>query len=137
MPPLPRLPSSKDAFVNGLNVHQGRLRRHARHGRPQDPAACRPSCCGTTGRKSGVTRANALVYGKDGERLMVEASNGGSRKPPAWLLNLEADAEVEAQVGVRRWPVTAVDLSPDDPEYERLFANCNKANRVSSRRTGR
>jgi deazaflavin-dependent oxidoreductase (nitroreductase family) len=83
----------------------------------------------TTGRRSGLSRTNALVYGKDGDRLMVVASNGGHRKPPAWLLNLEADPEVEVQVGVRRWPATAVALRPGDPDYDRLFAICNKANR--------
>ncbi len=33
------------------------------------------------------------------------------------------------QVGLRRWPATAVPLRPGDPEYDRLFEICNKANR--------
>jgi deazaflavin-dependent oxidoreductase (nitroreductase family) len=129
MPRMPKLPSSKDLFVNGLKVHQavyertrGLIGHRILFGMPA-------LMLRTTGRKSGLTRTNALVYGKDGDRLLVVASNGGSSKPPAWLLNLEANPEVEVQVGVRRWPGTAVAQRPDDPDYERLFAIANKANR--------
>jgi deazaflavin-dependent oxidoreductase (nitroreductase family) len=126
---LPSLPSRKDLFVNTLKVHQfvyehthGLIGHRILLGMPT-------LMLRTTGRRSGVTRTNALVYGKDGDRLMVVASNGGHHKPPAWLLNLEADPDVEVQVGLRRWPATAVPLRPEDPEYDRLFAICNKANR--------
>ena len=126
---LPSLPSRKDLFVNTLKVHQfvyerthGLIGHRILLGMPT-------LMLRTTGRKSGVTRTNALVYGKDADRLMVVASNGGHHKPPAWLLNLESDPDVEVQVGLRRWPATAVPLRPEDPEYDRLFAICNKANR--------
>ena len=126
---MPKLPTSKSLFVNALKVHQA-VYEHT-HGLVGHrillgmPALM----LRTTGRRSGLGRTNALVYGKDGDRLMVVASNGGHRKPPAWLLNLEADPEVEVQVGVRHWPGTAVALRPGDPDYDRLFAICNKANR--------
>ena len=123
------LPSSKKLFVNALKVHQavyestrGLIGHRILLGMPA-------LMLRTTGRRSGKTRTNALVYGKDGDRLLVCASNGGHRKPPAWLLNLEADPEVEVQVGVRRWPGNAQALRPGDPDYDRLFAICNKANR--------
>ena len=44
----------------------------------------------TTGRRSGVTRTNSLVYALDGADYLVVASKGGADQPPAWLLNLEA-----------------------------------------------
>jgi deazaflavin-dependent oxidoreductase (nitroreductase family) len=126
---MPSLPSSKTLFVNALRFHQavyegtrGLVGHRILLGMPA-------LMLRTTGRKSGLTRTNALVYGKDGDRLMVVASNGGHRKPPAWLLNLEANPDVEVQVGVRRWPGTATALRPGHPDYERLFAICNKANR--------
>jgi deazaflavin-dependent oxidoreductase (nitroreductase family) len=126
---MPKLPSSKRLFVDALKVHQSVYERtHGLIGH-RILLGMRALMLRTTGRKSGQTRTNALVYGKDGDRLLVCASNGGARRPPAWLLNLEASPEVEVQVGVRRWPATAVPVRPDDPDYERLFAICNKANR--------
>jgi deazaflavin-dependent oxidoreductase (nitroreductase family) len=52
----------------------------------------------TTGRKSGIKRRTALIYGRDGERLVVVASKGGAPEHPSWYQNLEADPEVEVQV---------------------------------------
>ena len=129
MPSLPlKLPTGKQVFVTTLRVHQ--MVYEGTRGLVGHRILGMPALLlRTTGRKSGLTRTNALVYGKDGDRLMVVASNGGYRKPPAWLLNLQADAEVEVQVGVRRWPATATPVWPGDSDYERLFAICNRANR--------
>lgn len=123
------LPSKKQVFLTSLKVHQaiyegsrGLIGHRLFLGLPT-------LLLRTTGRKSGEPRTTALVYGRDGENLMVVASNGGHRKPPAWLLNLEAQPAIEIQVGVRRWPVVATALRPGDPDYDRLFAICNKANK--------
>ena len=83
----------------------------------------------TTGRKSGITRSSALVYARDGADLLVVASNGGSDRPPAWLLNLTADSAVEVQVGRKRTKATARPVFPDDADYERLLALCNANNK--------
>jgi F420H(2)-dependent quinone reductase len=83
----------------------------------------------TKGRKTGITRSSALVYARDGADLLVVASNGGSDRPPAWLLNLTADSNVEAQVGRDRRPATARVVLPDDADYERLMALCNANNK--------
>lgn len=83
----------------------------------------------TTGRKSGLTRTNALVYGQDAGRYLVCASNGGHHLPPAWALNAEAHPDVEVQVGIKKMSATATFLRPGDDDYERLFAICNKANK--------
>ncbi len=52
----------------------------------------------TKGRRSGESRTVALIYGTSGHDYLVVASKGGSHRPPAWYLNLEADPEVEVQV---------------------------------------
>lgn len=53
----------------------------------------------TRGRKTGAQRRTALIYGRDGERYIVVASNGGKPRNPAWYLNLLATPEVQVQVG--------------------------------------
>ncbi len=75
----------------------------------------------TTGRRSGQTRTNALNYVEDGGRYIVVASKGGAPTPPAWLLNIQANPEVEVQIARRRIPCTATVLDHDHPEFERLW----------------
>lgn len=74
----------------------------------------------TTGRRSGVKRRTALIYGRDTEDYVVVASKGGSPEQPAWYLNLEADPEVEIQVLDKVVPATAHTAS--GAERERLWA---------------
>jgi deazaflavin-dependent oxidoreductase (nitroreductase family) len=61
----------------------------------------------TRGRKSGRLRRTALIYGRDGDRYLVVASNGGSPRHPLWYLNLAANPEVEVQVGAEQFPARA------------------------------
>src|ERR1700745_2977528 len=61
----------------------------------------------TTGRRSGAVRTNGLVYARDGDDYLVVASNGGADRPPAWLYNLQANPEVEIQIGRERRRSTA------------------------------
>lgn len=124
-----KLPSQRDLFLKTLSAHQavyvnsrGLVGHRLLMGMPT-------LLLRTTGRKSGLRRTNALVYAVDGENRLVVGSNGGARRDPAWILNLEANPEVEFQVGVRRFPATARVVRTDDPDYERMFALCNKANR--------
>jgi deazaflavin-dependent oxidoreductase (nitroreductase family) len=77
----------------------------------------------TTGRKSGQTRTNSLVYATDGDP-----------RAPAWLLNLRAKPEVEVQIGRTRSQATATEIGPDDPDYARLWklVNDNNSNRYDA-----
>lgn len=83
----------------------------------------------TTGRRSGATRTNALVYARDGEDYLVVASNGGADRPPAWLHNLRAQPEVEIQIGRQRRHGVARVIEPSMPDYERLWKIVNQNNR--------
>ncbi|MEV7092976.1 nitroreductase family deazaflavin-dependent oxidoreductase [Amycolatopsis sp. NPDC051045] len=51
----------------------------------------------TRGRKTGKLRRTALIYGQDGRRHLLVASNAGSPAHPAWYLNLVAQPEVTVQ----------------------------------------
>ncbi|RGC67082.1 Deazaflavin-dependent nitroreductase [Micromonospora sp. MW-13] len=57
----------------------------------------------TRGRRSGKLRRTALIYGRDGDRVVLIASNGGSVTHPSWYLNLVDDPEVEVQIGAERF----------------------------------
>jgi deazaflavin-dependent oxidoreductase (nitroreductase family) len=83
----------------------------------------------TTGRRSGVTRTNGLVYARDGDDHLVVPSNGGADKAPAWLHNVRANPDVEIQVGRDRHKGTARIVEPSDPSYERLWKIVNENNR--------
>jgi deazaflavin-dependent oxidoreductase (nitroreductase family) len=83
----------------------------------------------STGRKSGVTRTNSLVYAPDGDRWVVVPSNGGAARAPAWLHNVRAQPKVEVQVGRRRLPATAAEITPGDPDFERLWKTVNDNNK--------
>lgn len=53
----------------------------------------------TIGRKSGLERATMLTSPlQRGDAYFVVASRGGDDKPPAWLLNLEANADVKVSI---------------------------------------
>lgn len=82
----------------------------------------------TTGRRSGVVRTNGLVYARDGADYLVVASKGGADKPPAWLLNLEANPDVEIQVGRERQQARSRVVEPSDPDYARLWKIVNDNN---------
>jgi deazaflavin-dependent oxidoreductase (nitroreductase family) len=83
----------------------------------------------STGRRSGATRTNALVYARDGADYVLVASNGGADRHPAWLHNLRADPAVEIQVGRERRKGAARAIEPSDPDYERLWKIVNENNR--------
>ena|SRR5436305_13711116 len=95
----------------------------------------------TTGRRSGKTRTNALVYASDGGRYLVVPSNGGADRPPGWLHNLRAQPTVEIQTARRRRTARAVVIEPGEPEFAGLWklVNENNSNRYDAyqRRTER
>jgi deazaflavin-dependent oxidoreductase (nitroreductase family) len=85
----------------------------------------------TRGRKTGTLHRTALIYGQEGDRYIVVASNGGSKRHPNWYLNLRADPDVSVQVKDERFRARAATASGNErsklwkqmatiwPEYER------------------
>jgi deazaflavin-dependent oxidoreductase (nitroreductase family) len=82
----------------------------------------------TTGRRSGETRTNSLVYARDGERYLVVPSNGGASKAPGWFHNVCATSQVEIQIGRKRRPATATVVTRDDTDFERVWRAVNDNN---------
>jgi F420H(2)-dependent quinone reductase len=71
------------------------------------------------GAKSSIHRTVPLVYGRDGENIVLVASKGGYPKHPAWFHNLKANPDTSVQIGSKRLPVHA--RIADDEERERLW----------------
>jgi len=71
------------------------------------------------GAKSGIKRTSPLVYGQDGESLVLIASKGGYPKHPAWFHNLLANPDTRVQVGSQLRNVNA--RVAEGEERERLW----------------
>jgi deazaflavin-dependent oxidoreductase (nitroreductase family) len=74
----------------------------------------------TKGRKSGVLRRSALIYGRDGAAVLIVASKGGAPSHPSWYLNLVAEPSVDLQIGAEKFTATARTVTGD--ERTRLWA---------------
>jgi deazaflavin-dependent oxidoreductase (nitroreductase family) len=68
----------------------------------------------TRGRKSGKLRRTALFYGRDGDRYVLVASNGGSARHPLWYLNLLDEPNVRLQVGTETFNARARPATPEE-----------------------
>ena len=73
----------------------------------------------TTGRRSGKPRTTPLTFFRDGDDLVVIASNGGEDRPPAWWLNLQQQPRAVVEIGTTRLGVVAADAP--EQERERLW----------------
>jgi deazaflavin-dependent oxidoreductase (nitroreductase family) len=68
----------------------------------------------TTGRKSGEPRTVPLIYLEDGDDLVIVASKGGMSHHPAWYRNLEANPDVEVEIGSERRKMRARRASDEE-----------------------
>jgi len=72
-----------------------------------------PCCLVTTkGRKSGRWVRSALIYGRDGDDIVLIASKGGAPENPLWLENMADHADVWLQVGSDKYWATARVVDP-------------------------
>ncbi|BBU20813.1 nitroreductase family deazaflavin-dependent oxidoreductase [Mycobacterium xenopi] len=68
----------------------------------------------TTGRKTGQPRVSPLLYLRDGDRVILVASRGGSAKNPMWYLNLKANPQVQVQIKKEVLNLTARDATEEE-----------------------
>lgn len=52
----------------------------------------------TTGRKTGEPRVSPLLFWREGNRIVLIASQGGAANNPMWYLNLKANPNVSVQI---------------------------------------
>jgi deazaflavin-dependent oxidoreductase (nitroreductase family) len=68
----------------------------------------------TTGASTGRTRKHALIFGTDGDDVLVVASKGGAPDNPQWYTNLSATPTVGVQVLADRYQALARTASPEE-----------------------
>jgi deazaflavin-dependent oxidoreductase (nitroreductase family) len=73
----------------------------------------------TTGRRSGNPTTTPLIFGRDGENVVLVASQGGAPEHPGWYRNLVKDPRVEVQIKGDRLSGRA--RTAEGEERERLW----------------
>lgn len=73
----------------------------------------------TTGRKSGKPRTVPLLFLRDGDDVVVVASQGGMASNPAWYLNIRENPDVSIQEGKKTTAMRAREA--DDSERDQLW----------------
>ncbi|GAY07449.1 nitroreductase/quinone reductase family protein [Pseudonocardia sp. N23] len=68
----------------------------------------------TTGRRSGRRHTSPMMFHRDGDRLLVIASNMGAPYDPDWYANVAADPDVTVEVGDDTYDAHAAPLTGDD-----------------------
>ena len=74
----------------------------------------------TRGAKTGQLRTTPLMFHRDGDRVLIIASNIGAPRHPDWYVNLRADPSVTVEVGDETY--TAAATTSTGEERERLWA---------------
>lgn len=70
----------------------------------------------TTGAKSGLPRTTPLVFGRDGDAVLVVGSNFGQEHHPAWTGNLLKHPQAVVTIGGKDIPVRAELLEGEEAE---------------------
>lgn len=70
----------------------------------------------TTGARTGEERTAPMMFHRDGDRILVMASNNGAPRTPGWFHNLEANPRVGVEIGNERFEADARPLEGDERE---------------------
>jgi deazaflavin-dependent oxidoreductase (nitroreductase family) len=79
----------------------------------------------TIGAKTGQRRTTPMMFHRDGDRLLVIASNAGASKDPVWFGNLVRQPQVTVEVGDENYEAVATVLT--GPEREQKWAVLKEA----------
>ena len=92
----------------------------------------------STGRQSGQRRESPMFFLDQGEGFAVVASNGASKRTPAWWLNLQTQPEAEALVRGRTYLVRARAASEQEtttlwPRFVELYSGYEHYKSIATR----
>jgi deazaflavin-dependent oxidoreductase (nitroreductase family) len=79
----------------------------------------------TTGARTGKQRTTPMMFYRDGDRILVMASNNGAPRTPNWFRNVQANPKVGVEIGDEQFDATARVLPR--AERDRAWATVTKA----------
>lgn len=79
----------------------------------------------TIGARTGERRTTPMLFVRDGDRVVVIASNAGAEADPHWYHNLIMNPLVKVEVGQEVYDATATPLKGD--ERERVWSRLKAA----------
>jgi deazaflavin-dependent oxidoreductase (nitroreductase family) len=74
----------------------------------------------TVGVKTGQRRSTPMMFHRDGDRVLVIASNVGAPEHPHWYINLVANPHVSLEIGDETYDATAT--TAEGAERARLWS---------------
>jgi len=78
----------------------------------------------TVGRRTGQPRTSPMMFHRDGDRVLVIASNMGAPRHPEWYLNLVAEPKVTVELADESYPALATPLV--GAERDRVWAELKR-----------
>jgi deazaflavin-dependent oxidoreductase (nitroreductase family) len=72
----------------------------------------------TVGAKTGQRRTTPMMFHREGDRVLVIASNAGAQKTPDWYHNLVAEPRVTVEVGQDSYEAEAMVLTGQERERQ-------------------
>jgi deazaflavin-dependent oxidoreductase (nitroreductase family) len=92
----------------------------------------------TTGRRSGQLRDSPMFFVRHGEGFAVVASNGASKRTPAWWFNLQANPASDAFVRGRSYAVKARAASEQEvatlwPKFVAVYSGYDHYKSIATR----
>jgi deazaflavin-dependent oxidoreductase (nitroreductase family) len=78
----------------------------------------------TTGARTGEDRTAPMMFHREGDRILVMASNNGAPQEPNWYRNLLANPRVTVEVGDETYDAVARPLEGE--ERERAWATITR-----------
>jgi deazaflavin-dependent oxidoreductase (nitroreductase family) len=113
----PEVTTFEDALIEDMRAHDGKV--------TSGPLAGHPLLIMTsTGARTGQSRRAILTFSRDGDAYVVAGTSGGAPIDPAWLHNVESNADVQVEIGKSVFGATATIADAEDRDrlWERHVA---------------
>ena len=117
---MPDVPGPKKVRVEIQEINRRVIEQFRAGGEIEGMQRGRLLLLNTVGARTGLPRTTPMMFVRDGDRLLVIASNIGAPQHPDWYLNLVAEPRVGVEVGDERYD--AVAQTAQGEQREQLWA---------------